>query len=173
MTKSTQQTNNSLPPSTHYHRFITPYGPKRKVSITFTGDGKTKQSFKDECDINKIMARFQQTGLLDFVNNNQGQYLDCTGVDYQDAQLLIANANSMFQALPSQVRAFFENDPAQFVEFASNPENLPQMQEMGLTSNDYKPSPPPTNQAPPAQPIPAPAAPGAVNTPPAPSAPGT
>lgn len=147
MTKQ-QPTNNPLPPSTNYHRFITPYGPKRKITKAFVGEGKTKQSFKDECDINKIMARFQQTGLIDFVNNHQARYLDCDGVDYQNAMLTVANANSMFQSLPSSVRAFFENNPALFVDFASDPENLPKMHEMGLTSPDYRPKPPTPSPAP-------------------------
>lgn len=174
MTKQTQPINNQqLPTSTNYHRFIKPYGPKQKISITFTGDGKTKQSFKDECDINKIMARFQQTGLIDFVNNNQARYLDCDGVDYQNAMLTVANANSMFQQLPSSVRAFFENNPALFVDFASNPENLPEMHKMGLTAPDYRPGGTPTDASAPTQPDPVPANPRAEINPQVPSAPGT
>lgn len=146
----------------YYNRFKTAYGPKLKVAITFPAEGRTKQSFKDECDINKIMAKFQTTGLIEFVNQNQGRYLDCTGVDYQEAMLTVANANSMFQSLPSGIRAYFENDPALFVDFASNPENLPQMHEMGLTSPDYKPGGHPTTPAAATQPTPLPATPSTI-----------
>lgn len=139
MTNTKQpQTNTTLPPSNNYNRFRTPYGPKLKQSITFQGPGKTKQSFKDECDINTIMARYQVSGLIDHFNPSQPQYLDCTGADYQLAMQTVASAMSMFQELPSSVRSRFENDPAKFLDFAQNPENLPEMAEMGLARPDYK-----------------------------------
>jgi len=41
-------------------RFVTAYGPKARLRhVTPPGVGRTKQSFKDECDINNIMKRFQ------------------------------------------------------------------------------------------------------------------
>jgi len=173
MTNKPKSNDNQTTDSSLHNRFISAYGPKRKVVVTFVGEGKTKQSFKDECDINKIMARFQQTGLIDFVNNNQARYLDCDGIDYQNAQNIVAQANSMFQQLPSGIRTFFENDPGQFVEFCSNPENLPEMHKMGLTSPDYNPGGHPTTLPSTTPPTPPVDNPQGSNITPAPSAPGT
>lgn len=151
-------------------RFLSAYGPKQKLSITFSGPGRTKQSFKDECDINNIMARFQQTGLLEFVNKNQAQYLDVTGFDYQEAMQTVANANSLFMQMPSALRAEFQNSPQKFVEFCENPENRPRMAEMGLLTPEAQnqggsPTPASTTQstpqsAPPAAPVAGSDAPG-------------
>jgi len=138
MTKSTTEQPNQNPTPQTNNRFLTAYGPKRKVSITFEGVGKTQQQFKDECDINTIMARYQQTGLIESFNQKQPRYIDCSGADYQEAMQVVAAANSMFQDLPSQIRNRFDNDPAQFLEFAQNPENLPEMAEMGLARPDYQ-----------------------------------
>ncbi len=93
----------------------------------------TQQSSRDECDINVIMKRFQQTGLLDHVKEQQGQYADVADVgDFQTAQNMVAQATTVFESLPSGIRADFDNDPAKFFDFAADPENLDAMQEMGL-----------------------------------------
>lgn len=126
--------------------FIRQYGPKVKVRIFFSKQGRTKQSFKDECDINTIMARYQQTGQLpDLLTKNNGQYLDVTGYDYQEAMQLVAGAHSLFAELPSHVRLRFENDPSQFLAFTSDPKNREEMARLGLLRADYKPAEPPAS----------------------------
>ncbi|AXH76873.1 MAG: internal scaffolding protein [Microviridae sp.] len=118
-------------------QFVTAYGPKERVSLDFTGPGRTKQSFKDECDINRIMARFAVTGMLDFVSRHEPRYMDCSGIDYRACMDVVVEANSMFADLPSEVRDRFMNDPARFLDFCSDKENLPELRKMGLA----KPAP--------------------------------
>lgn len=109
------------------------YGPRHRMAINFQGPGKTKQSFKDECDINVIMKRYAATGILpDYFNPMQPQYLDVTGYDFDKAMHLVAEASSMFHELPSHVRDRFKNDPGAFLDFCSNPENRQELAEMGL-----------------------------------------
>src|SRR6185369_4770159 len=48
----------------------------------------TKQSFKDECDINNIVRRFEATGIVDHINaaHAKGLYTDLpSGLDLQTA----------------------------------------------------------------------------------------
>lgn len=113
-------------------RFITAYGPKVKVMETFPADGRTKQSFKDECDINQIMARYQTTGVLDFVAKHQAQYGDCTGIEFQQGLDIIRQAREMFADLPSKLRARFSNDPGEFLDFVQDPANLEEAAQLGL-----------------------------------------
>lgn len=108
------------------------YSPQQKHQLHFTGPGRTKQSFRDECDINTIMARYQATGELPNINQVAPEYLDATGFDYQEHQNFIAGANSMFHALPSGIRARFGNSPAEFLDFCSHEKNRPELTEMGL-----------------------------------------
>lgn len=96
------------------------------------GPSMTKQSFKDECDINKILARYQQTGVLDFANKYEPQYADVTSIDFTTAMNQVALAQSMFDDLPSSLRARFRNDPSLFIEFIDNPANHQEMRELGL-----------------------------------------
>ncbi|WNK13729.1 MAG: internal scaffolding protein [Microvirus sp.] len=113
--------------------FHSAYSPKQRVSLSFpASEGRTKQEFASECDINVIMARYKKTGLLDFVNKNAPQYGDVTGFDFQEAANTVAHGKSMFAELPATIRDRFENDPAQFLEFTSNSDNIQEMASLGL-----------------------------------------
>lgn len=113
--------------------FRTQYGPKLKVIKQTGADSRTKQSFKQECDINTIMARYRSTGVLpDMALAAQGRFLDVTGFDYQDAMNTVATAQSLFQELPAEIRHRFKNDPGEFLAFTSDASNREEMARMGL-----------------------------------------
>lgn len=113
-------------------KFRTAYGPRNRVVLVCPEKGRTKQSHKAECDINNILAKFARTGVLEFVNERQGQYGDVTGIDFQNAQNLVAEATETFAQLPSKVRNEFDNDPAAYLDFVSDPNNTDRMIELGL-----------------------------------------
>lgn len=117
------------------------YSPRVRVPAKISGPSKTKQSAKDECDINKIMARFQRTGLIDFVNDNQPQYNDISGLDYQEAMQIVASARSMFEELPSSMRTRFDNDPQKLLEFLEDPANRQEGVAIGLINPSATPLP--------------------------------
>lgn len=108
------------------------YSPSPQIKVGFSTKGRTKQSFKAECDINQILARFLKTGVLDFVQKNKPRYGDVTGLDYQSAVLKVAGAKTMFNELPSQLRARFDNDPGTFLSFIEDERNLDEAVELGL-----------------------------------------
>ena len=112
----------------------------RRVAIDFTNDvSMTKQSFKEECDINNILAKYKKTGLLDHVNNYQGDYTDVTSMgDYHQSQNMVIQANETFMSLPAEIRTQFANDPGQFLDFVENPDNKLAMEEMGLLKPSQK-----------------------------------
>lgn len=120
------------------------YSNHKRVTLKFQGPGKTKQEFKDESDINKIMARYMQTGLLSNVTNKLPQFADVDGSTFYEAMLVVAESKTLFEQLPSLVRNKFENDPGKFLDFVHNPENLPEMAEMGLLRPDAVIKAPPT-----------------------------
>lgn len=147
------------------------------ISVNWTGDildlktgelvkepSMTKQSFKDECDINNIVRRFEVTGILDHVNRaaEQGAYLDLPdGLDLQVGLNMIEQANAAFMALPAATRAEFDNDPVKFVDAFHNPTEAQQERfiALGLAKDMRPPKPPP--EAPPASPASPPAPPKA------------
>jgi phage internal scaffolding protein len=100
--------------------------------LVFTKPSRTQQSFKSECDINNILRQFNVTGQLP-VGSVQPQYGDFSGItDYQSALNAVMAAQDSFLALPAKVRAKFENDPALFVDWASDEANKDEMKALGL-----------------------------------------
>jgi len=144
MTKKQNHDHECTPP-VFYPEILKPY-ERRRVSIKFLpGTSRTKQSFKDECNINTIMLRYQKTEIIEHYNKHMGKYGDFTNTpsDYQSCIDQVMEAEGLFMELPSSVRKTFQNDPGQFLAFVSDPNNLEAMVDMGLA------------KAPPAAPSPA------------------
>jgi len=116
--------------------FNTAY-PKKRVrhQITFDkAEMQTKQSHRDECDVNQIVSRFEATGVIQHLNNHQRNYGDIDGTDFKEAMDLVADAKTMFEELPSDIRTRFKNDPSRFLDFMANPKNESEMIELGLAT---------------------------------------
>ncbi len=132
------------------------YGPKTRQQITFPGQGRTKQSHKKECDINNIMARFQKTGTVDFVNTQKPQFGDATGIEFQTAMETVAKAEEMFAELPSKIRERFNNNAQELLVFLENEENRTEAAFLGLLKEpepvvpEKKPEPAKASEAAPA-----------------------
>lgn len=107
---------------------------RRRVSLDFTGESsRTKQAFKDECDVNQILAKYNKTQQLNHVNSISGHYGDFTNAtDYQTSLNAVMDANERFMGLSAQVRAKFNNNPAQFIDFMSNDQNYEEALNLGL-----------------------------------------
>lgn len=109
------------------------YHPHDPVTLDASKDGRTKQSFADESNINTIMKKYEATGMLDHLNKHDGQYANFIAApDYHTAMNAIRDAGEMFMEIPATIRAKFDNDPAQFLKFVQDPDNLDEMREMGL-----------------------------------------
>lgn len=109
----------------------------KRVQVFFTEPSRTKQEFKNECDINIIMKRFKKVAGADFLSRYagvvSGQFGDFSTVsDYRSAIEQVERARNVFMALPAKVRSRFENDPAQFLDFVENPANAAEMVSLGL-----------------------------------------
>ena len=91
-----------------------------------------QQHFKDECDINNILRQFNVTGMLP-ASTLSPRYGDFTGIgDYHTALNRVMAVQDEFEALPAQIRARFDNDPAQLIEFLENSENRSEAEKLGL-----------------------------------------
>lgn len=115
--------------------------PVGRVSVDASAGGRTKQSFKETVDINRIMSRYERTGMLEHVAKYEGDYGDFTDVptSYHEAMLQVRRADEMFMSLPAKVRKRFANDPGEFLAFVENPENRDEMHELGLLKPERAP----------------------------------
>lgn len=115
---------------------------REAVTIEFPSHTMAKQSFQAECDINTIMSKYQKTGLIEHVQKFQGSYGDFTSVaDYQLSLNQVLAAQEAFDALPSTVRARFQNNPGAMLAFLEDPANRDEAVKLGLV--EPAPSPPP------------------------------
>ncbi|AXH75050.1 MAG: internal scaffolding protein [Microviridae sp.] len=103
----------------------------------------TRQSFTDECDINRIMERFEKTGVLPQFLGNEPSYLDVSNVvDYHEALNIVNEANSLFYGLNAFLRSRFDNDPAKLVAFISDSANYEEAVKLGLVKARPPATPP-------------------------------
>lgn len=112
--------------------FRTAYGEKLRVSVAPGSAPGAKQSFKDECDINRIMRKAQKGAVVSWLNTKAPQYGDFSDFDFRIAMDTIAAANESFAALPSQVRKRFANDPGEFLAFMGDASNTDEAIKLGL-----------------------------------------
>lgn len=95
----------------------------------------TKQSFKDECDINLIVQRAVSGADISHVNSRVAQYGDFTNIpDFQAALDMVNRAHGMFMSLDGFVRERFSNDPAKMVSFLNDPKNRDEAIRLGLVN---------------------------------------
>lgn len=113
--------------------FRSAYSPKPRVSLGDFEPTLTKQAFKDECDINNIMRKYQTTGLVSHFAKGEPKYGDFSNsVDYHEAMNQVLAAQDAFMALPSSIRARFSNDPGYLLDFVSDPNNRDEAVRLGL-----------------------------------------
>jgi phage internal scaffolding protein len=119
-----------------------PYDGKRhRVSMSFLDEegnpavGRTEQHHKSECDIDTIIRKYDKTGLITHVNSAVAQYGDFTDVnEYQVSLNMVIDAQNAFNELPSAIRKKFGNDPGEFFEFATDPDNYDELVKLGLAN---------------------------------------
>lgn len=125
-----------------YSRFSTPDSPAVEFGVSMT-----QQHFKDECDINNILKSYR--GKIP-ASDEPAFFMDCTVNDLQSAYSIAEDIGSRFESLDSEVRAKFNNDPLELLEFVHNADNQTAAIELGLLPKP-EPAPEPT-------PVPAPTA---------------
>lgn len=94
---------------------------------------RTQQSLADECDINKIVAKYEKTGLMSHLSSKVGMFGDFTNVvDFQTALNSVRKAEADFLGLPANIRERFDNDAGKLLAFLSDPKNGTEAVELGL-----------------------------------------
>lgn len=108
---------------------------KESDGQVFEFPSMTQQHFRDECDINNIIARYEQTGVLTdpLQPARNFEFGDYSAVqDYQDSLNFVIAAREMFDALPSKVRERFNYDPARLLQFLGDESNRDEAIRLGL-----------------------------------------
>ncbi len=96
------------------------------------GRTRTKQSEAKATNINTIVSQYDRTGLLP-QDGREALFADVADApDYRTALELIQQADDLFMGMPAELRARFDNEPAIFLDWTSDPANREEMVELGL-----------------------------------------
>ncbi len=148
-----------------------PYTGKRaETGFLSKGESRTKQSFKDESDINRVLDRSIRGASLAHLKEHEGTYGDFSEFDentFEAMQNRIGDAKSLFFDLPAELRSEFDNNPGKFFGFVNNPANIDRLEEIfpalaapGRQMPDEPGAQPPDPAEPPADPADPPDPPG-------------
>jgi len=97
----------------------------------------TEQAHKDQCDINKIVPKYDKTGLINHISDIEAQYGDVSGLDFKMASDQVIGAQQSFDKLPSHIRKRFKNSPQEFLSFFDDPLNRPEAISLGLINSSW------------------------------------
>jgi len=119
-------------------------GKRSRVTFKSSKSALTKQSFKNECNINTILKRWTQSGVEPEGNKNPS-FGDFTQLpDYQESLNIVIHAQEAFNSLDANVRKRFQNDPAQVLEFLQDDNNRDEAITLGLIESPLPESEPET-----------------------------
>lgn len=100
---------------------------------------RTDQSFREECDINTLLRRFNLG--MDIPANWEGISGDFTeALDFKSSLDAVRAAEDAFMSLPAEVRSRFQNNPGELISWIEKEENRAEAERMGLLK---KPTPAP------------------------------
>jgi len=91
-------------------------------------DGVTKQAYKDETDIVKIMARADKLGTISHLQKFEGVYADYSDFDFHEQTQKLTEGRQIFDELPMELRKEFGQSPADFFAYVNDPANKDDLQ---------------------------------------------
>mgnify|MGYP000120320684 CR=1 FL=1 len=104
---------------------------KPRVGTVNSLPSKTKQQDAAKADIQEILRKYEQVGIVPHLNEVDAKYLDVSEfTDYSDMMRQLRTAEREFMTLPAAVRALFKNDVADWLDAAHDPERIDELNRM-------------------------------------------
>lgn len=107
--------------------------PRVRVLTPVGTETRTKQADKDLTNVNRIMAKYRATGILQHMNPRTPDYGDFSNVgDYFTALNKVNAAQDAFADLPAKVRDHVDHDAGKFLELIFDESRRGELEELGL-----------------------------------------
>jgi phage internal scaffolding protein len=114
-------------------KFFTKYNPPKIPGFSSEMESKVQEQFADACQTDNIIRKYNTMGVNPFIALGSNQYLDTTQIpDFFVAQNAQVKVKEFFEGLPADIRLEFNNDPMQFAEVVSDPQNADYLREIGV-----------------------------------------
>lgn len=113
--------------------FFTRYNPPSSPKVRFEKPSMTEQYHRSEVNINDIIARYNQRGVLGTPTQVREMFFGdfSASPDRLEYEITVSDAKEKFMRLPSDVRAAFRNDPYQMLRELDSG-NLQKFIDLGL-----------------------------------------
>lgn len=109
---------------------VTPGSYSRPTTVN-NEPSLTKQADADRACIHNILSQYQRSGHLPVTEARPLEGVIGTD-DYMEAMNTVAQVNSFFEMLPSNIRERFGHRPEKLLEFAADEKNAPELVKLGL-----------------------------------------
>lgn len=107
--------------------------PANEGTLFRVEEGKTRQEFKAESDINTLMKR-GEAAIVPALREG-GFFADVSQIgDLHDCLEKVRRATEVFGALPPEVRSAFDNEPALFTAAFDSPEGIAKLRELKIVA---------------------------------------
>lgn len=114
-------------------KFFTKYNPPKVPGFSSEMESKVQEQYADACQTDTIIRKYNMMGVNPFIAAGGSQYLDTTQIpSFVVAQNAQIKVKEYFEGLPSDIRLEFNNDPMQFAEVVSDPQNADYLREIGV-----------------------------------------
>lgn len=106
---------------------------RERRPTVIVGESMTKQSFRDEVNINTIVAKYVRDGFFPPAQVRETYFGDFSSVgDYQSCLDKVLAMEERFAALPAAVRSHCRNDPTELLALVDDPARVGELEELGL-----------------------------------------
>lgn len=114
-------------------KFFTKYNFPKIPGFSSEMESKVQEQFADACQTDTIIRKYNMMGVNPFIAAGGSQYLDTTQIpDFICANNAQVKVKEYFEGLPADIRLEFNNDPMEFAEVVSDPQNADYLREIGV-----------------------------------------
>lgn len=114
-------------------KFFTKYNPPKIPGFSSEMESKVQNQFADACQTDNIIRKYNTMGVNPFISAGNKEYLDTTQIpEFFVAQNAQVKVKEFFEGLPADIRLEFNNDPMEFAEVVSDPQNVDYLREIGV-----------------------------------------
>lgn len=106
-------------------------------------DGRTVASQQKSTDINQLLKHYAKTGTFTHVSREIPTYGDFSNTtDYLAVQLQVKEVENLFMECSAKVRARFNHQPSEMLDFLADPANEQEAIDLGLAEGVPSPREP-------------------------------
>lgn len=111
--------------------------PKFQRNVDGSPIYMTEQNHKDQCDVNKIIKKYDKNGIISHVSSMKAEFGDCPAVEYKEMQDRLVKMQGEFNKLPASIKKRFGNNPFSLIAFMDDAGNRDEAIKLGMIRSSW------------------------------------